>query len=74
MLSRIGGFPKFIARGYNDAYLPVWLQNAGYNTYYTGKLFNAHHVDNYDAPFVKGWNGSVSRTASRRPRPLRPGH
>ncbi|GAP82336.2 putative arylsulfatase [Rosellinia necatrix] len=37
-----GGYPKFISQGLNDKYLPVWLQDAGYNTYYTGKLFNAH--------------------------------
>jgi arylsulfatase A-like enzyme len=42
----------------NEAYLPLWLQQAGYDTYYTGKLFNAHNVDNYNAPFPAGWNGS----------------
>jgi N-acetylglucosamine-6-sulfatase len=42
----------------NDRYLPVWLQDAGYNTYYAGKLFNAHTVDNYDKPFPKAWTGS----------------
>ena len=36
----------------------MWLQNAGYNTYYTGKLFNAHTIDNYDSPFPAGWTGS----------------
>lgn len=36
----------------------MWLQAAGYNTYYTGKLFNAHTVDNYNSPHVAGWNGS----------------
>jgi len=36
----------------------VWLQSAGYNTYYTGKLFNAHTVDNYDSPRVGGWTES----------------
>lgn len=36
----------------------MWLQNAGYDTYYTGKLFNAHTVENYDAPYVAGWTGS----------------
>ncbi len=55
----IGGYPKFVSRGYNEDYLPLWLQGAGYNTYYTGKLFNAHHVDNYNSPYVAGWNGSV---------------
>ncbi|KAK4124278.1 Arylsulphatase [Parathielavia appendiculata] len=53
-----GGYPKFASQGFNNAYLPVWLQEAGYNTYYTGKLFNAHTVDNYNAPFPAGWNGS----------------
>ncbi|KAH8162617.1 hypothetical protein CIB48_g5621 [Xylaria polymorpha] len=47
-----GGYPKFISQGLNDKYLPVWLQSVGYNTYYTGKLFNAHAVDNYDSPFA----------------------
>lgn len=36
----------------------MWLQEAGYATYYTGKLFNAHTVDNYDAPHVAGFTGS----------------
>ncbi|KAK1781470.1 alkaline-phosphatase-like protein [Copromyces sp. CBS 386.78] len=53
-----GGLPKFISQGFNEAYLPVWLQEAGYDTYYTGKLFNAHTVDNYDSPYLAGWNGS----------------
>lgn len=53
-----GGYPKFIERGFNQDFLPVWLQNAGYNTYYTGKLMNAHSVDNYNMPHVKGFNGS----------------
>ncbi|KAI3335760.1 arylsulfatase-like protein [Ustulina deusta] len=53
-----GGYPKFVSQGLNDKYLPVWLQEAGYNTYYTGKLFNAHSVDTYDSPFAAGWIGS----------------
>ncbi|OAP55881.1 hypothetical protein AYL99_10033 [Fonsecaea erecta] len=53
-----GGYPKFVSQGFNEAWLPVWLQDAGYNTYYTGKLFNAHSLRNYDAPFVKGFTGS----------------
>ncbi|KAI3325333.1 arylsulfatase-like protein [Xylariaceae sp. AK1471] len=53
-----GGYPKFLSQGLNENYLPVWLQNEGYNTYYTGKLFNAHTVDNYNAPHAAGWNGS----------------
>ncbi|KAI0020296.1 alkaline-phosphatase-like protein [Xylariomycetidae sp. FL0641] len=53
-----GGYPKFISQGLNDKYLPVWLQEAGYNTYYTGKLFNAHSVDNYHSPYAAGWSSS----------------
>lgn len=36
----------------------MWLQEAGYDTYYTGKLFNAHTVENYNAPYVAGWTAS----------------
>ncbi|KAL2867830.1 sulfatase family protein [Aspergillus lucknowensis] len=53
-----GGYPKFVDRGFNENFLPVWLQSAGYDTYYTGKLFNAHTVDNYHSPYVNGFNGS----------------
>lgn len=34
------------------------MQEAGYNTYYTGKMWNAHTVDNYNDPPVGGFNGS----------------
>ncbi|KAK4452162.1 alkaline-phosphatase-like protein [Podospora aff. communis PSN243] len=53
-----GGYPKFVKQGLNEKYLPVWLQEAGYNTYYTGKLFNAHTTLNYHSPYAAGWNGS----------------
>ncbi|KAK3073601.1 hypothetical protein LTR53_004700 [Teratosphaeriaceae sp. CCFEE 6253] len=53
-----GGYPKFVSQGFNSAYLPIWLQEAGYSTYYTGKLFNAQRVDNYDTPHAAGWTGS----------------
>lgn len=53
-----GGYPKFVQQGFNSNFLPVWLQQAGYDTYYTGKLFNAHTVDNYNSPHVAGFNGS----------------
>lgn len=58
VLTGLGGYPKFVAEGLNEKYLPVWLQNAGFNTYYTGKLFNAHSVDNYNAPYPAGFTGS----------------
>lgn len=53
-----GGYPKVVDRGINDDYLPVWMQEAGYNTYYAGKLWNFHSVSNYDAPHARGFNGS----------------
>ncbi len=34
------------------------MQAVGYNTYYTGKLWNHHNLDNYNKPLVKGFNGS----------------
>ncbi|KAH6605968.1 hypothetical protein Trco_005121 [Trichoderma cornu-damae] len=53
-----GGYPKFVQNGYNDRHLALWLQQSGYNTYYAGKLFNAHTVDNYDSPPVSGYTRS----------------
>ncbi|KAH8690578.1 putative arylsulfatase [Talaromyces proteolyticus] len=53
-----GGYPKFVEQGFNSNFLPIWLQSAGYNTYYTGKLFNSHTVENYHSPHVAGFNGS----------------
>ncbi|OQE40896.1 hypothetical protein PENCOP_c005G05554 [Penicillium coprophilum] len=53
-----GGYPKFVERGFNDDFLPLWLQDAGYDTYYTGKMFNAHTVNNYHSPHINGFNGS----------------
>lgn len=52
----LGGYPKFIERGFNDNDLPVWLQNSGYDTYYTGKPFNAHNIQNWNKPIPAGWN------------------
>ncbi|KXG52882.1 Alkaline phosphatase-like, alpha/beta/alpha [Penicillium griseofulvum] len=54
----LGGYPKFITQGFNDNYLPVWLQQAGYDTYYTGKLMNGHSLEYYDCPHAAGFNGS----------------
>ncbi|KAK0388593.1 hypothetical protein NLU13_4836 [Sarocladium strictum] len=53
-----GGYPKFVANGYNENHLALWMQQSGYNTYYSGKLFNSHTVDNYNDPPVKGYTGS----------------
>ncbi|KAI8665134.1 Arylsulfatase [Fusarium sp. Ph1] len=53
-----GGYPKVVQQGINDDNLFVWMQEAGYNTYYTGKLWNFHTVDNFNQPYAKGFNGS----------------
>jgi len=53
-----GGYPKVVSQGWNDDNLFLWMQAAGYSTYYTGKLWNAHTINNYNAPGVKGFNGS----------------
>ncbi|KAK2612612.1 hypothetical protein QQS21_001384 [Conoideocrella luteorostrata] len=53
-----GGYSKFVSQGLNEAYLPVWLQKAGYNTYYTGKLMNQHGIKTYNTPFAAGWTRS----------------
>ncbi|KAF2124799.1 arylsulfatase precursor [Dothidotthia symphoricarpi CBS 119687] len=53
-----GGYPKFIAEGFNDNYLPVWLQAAGFNTYYSGKMMNGFSTSTYNNPRIQGWNGS----------------
>ncbi|KAI4601673.1 hypothetical protein KJ359_011804 [Pestalotiopsis sp. 9143b] len=53
-----GGYPKVVERGVNDDNLFLWMQDAGYQTYYVGKLWNFHAVDNYDKPFARGFNGS----------------
>ncbi|KAJ7466935.1 arylsulfatase [Mycena latifolia] len=53
-----GGYTKFTEEGLEKDYLPVWLQNAGYNTYYAGKLLNGHAVVNYNDPFTEGFNAS----------------
>jgi len=53
-----GGYPRVVEAGWNDNYLPIWLQEAGYNTYYVGKLWNAHSTTNYNSPPAKGFNSS----------------
>jgi N-acetylglucosamine-6-sulfatase len=53
-----GGYPKVVKEGVNDNNLFLWMQQAGYNTYYVGKLWNFHTVENYDRPFAKGFTGS----------------
>ncbi|KAL6707458.1 hypothetical protein ACN47E_004028 [Coniothyrium glycines] len=53
-----GGYPRFVEEGFNDNYFPVWFQEAGYNTYYTGKMMNGHSTKTYNDPYINGFNGS----------------
>lgn len=53
-----GGYPKVVERGVNDDNLFLWMQEAGYNTHYVGKLWNFHSVDNYNKPLARGFKGS----------------
>lgn len=53
-----GGYTKFVTEGWNENWLPLWLQNTGYSTYYTGKLFNDHSVANWNSPHPSGWTSS----------------
>lgn len=53
-----GGYPKIVREGINENYLPTWLQDNGYNTYYAGKLWNQHSVENYNSPYAQGFNES----------------
>lgn len=46
------------AQGYHKHHLSKWLQDSGYNTYYVGKLYNGHTVQNYNKPYAQGFNGS----------------
>lgn len=34
------------------------MQDSGYNTYYAGKLFNGHTIDNYNSPYMSGYTRS----------------
>ncbi|KAF7557311.1 hypothetical protein G7Z17_g832 [Cylindrodendrum hubeiense] len=53
-----GGYPKAVTQGVNDDNLFLWMQEAGFNTYYVGKLWNFHSVDNFNQPYARGFNGS----------------
>jgi N-acetylglucosamine-6-sulfatase len=46
--------------GLNDNYLPVWLQDAGVNTYYVGKFMNGFKRYNMATPSgpPRGWTDS----------------
>ncbi|KAJ3289565.1 hypothetical protein HDU79_003919 [Rhizoclosmatium sp. JEL0117] len=51
---KFGGYDKFLREGMDNEYLPKWLQDAGYSTYYIGKLLNGYGVHNHEQ-IPKGW-------------------
>ncbi|KAJ9115955.1 hypothetical protein QFC22_005098 [Naganishia vaughanmartiniae] len=53
-----GGWDTFESYGYNGKWLPSWLQEAGYQTYYTGKLMNGNNIMNAVTRPTAGFNGS----------------
>ena len=59
-----GAWQKFVKRGLNDNYFPIWVTNNGYNAYYTGKFQNGQSVASYgkDAANaqMKGWTSADS--------------
>lgn len=55
-----GGWTKFAEEGLNDNYLPVWMNDAGVDTYYVGKFLNHYGVYNYKTPaHPKAWTEST---------------
>ncbi|WVQ83467.1 hypothetical protein IAT38_005608 [Cryptococcus sp. DSM 104549] len=53
-----GGWEVFNNLGYVGHTLPDFVQAAGYNTYYTGKLMNDHTEGNCESLPVSGFNSS----------------
>lgn len=50
-----GGWQKILKSGLNEAYLPIWLRDNGYKTYYTGKLYNGMDNDMVENRTARGW-------------------
>ena len=53
-----GGWPQVVREGHNDDNLFLWMQQAGYATYYSGKLYNGQDEDNYNNPPARGFDHS----------------
>ncbi|CAI6330737.1 unnamed protein product [Periconia digitata] len=51
-----GGWPKILQQGLNSKYLPIWLRENGYKTYYAGKLYNGMSEKNgVETTTARGW-------------------
>ena len=67
-----GGWDVFNQQGYVGQTLPDFLQQAGYNTYYTGKFMNDHTEKNCESLPVSGYVGgprTETYVLTRRTRP-----
>lgn len=51
-----GGYNRFNTLKLGEDYLPLWLQQSGYNTNYIGKLMNQYSVNNYNDSIPKGFH------------------
>jgi arylsulfatase A-like enzyme len=52
----LGGFKAFVARGYEEANLAVWLQAGGYRTGLVGKYLNGYPTPRQPTHVPPGWN------------------
>lgn len=50
-----GSYDKFRALGLDEEYLPKWMQQKGYRTYFAGKLMN-YFQPRPDGSYPKYWN------------------
>lgn len=56
-----GGWKKILEQGLNSKYLPIWLRDHGYKTYYSGKLYNGMSEKNgVEETTARGWDEAVS--------------
>lgn len=58
MSAPFGGYDLYDAFGYNKDNLFPWLQDAGYQTFYVGKLMNGNSAANAVSTPVGALNGS----------------
>ena len=61
-----GAWRQIQAKGWYKKYIPVWMQQAGYLTYYSGKIFNGYGTRSYCDPVcLEGWT-RVSKSMGKR--------
>ncbi|KAI1299721.1 alkaline-phosphatase-like protein [Xylaria venustula] len=57
----MAAIPKIFGEGVNDDILFLWMEEAGYQNYYVGKLWNFHSVDKNGKKLVR-YTGQCSTT------------